>query len=99
MPNDELHTLMGPALLLAGPGTGKTYQLAKRIKYLIEEENVPPDSITVITFTSAAARNMRDRISDDSKPELHVPYTLQCVRLGDVRAERALYAFRNSHDS
>jgi len=77
MPNGELHTLIGPALLLAGPGTGKTYQLAKRIKYLIEEENISPDSITVITFTGAAAQNMRDRISDDSKPELYVPYALQ----------------------
>lgn len=77
MPNDELHALIGPALLLAGPGTGKTYQLAKRVKYLIEEKNVSPDSITVITFTRAAAQNMRDRISDDSKPELYVPYTLQ----------------------
>ena len=77
MPNVELHTLIGPALLLAGPGTGKTHQLAKRVKYLIKEENVSPDSITVITFTRAAAQNMRDRISDDSKPELYVPYTLQ----------------------
>ncbi|OHB62094.1 MAG: hypothetical protein A2167_00700 [Planctomycetes bacterium RBG_13_46_10] len=77
MPNDELHTLIGPALLLAGPGTGKTYQLAKRVRYLIVEKKVPPDSITVITFTTAAAQNMRNRISDDSKPELYIPYKLQ----------------------
>jgi superfamily I DNA/RNA helicase len=77
MSQDELHTLEGPTLLLAGPGTGKTYQLAKRIKYLIEKENVPSDSITVITFTSAAAKNMRDRISDESKQELYIPYKLQ----------------------
>lgn len=77
MSNDDLHALTGPVLLLAGPGTGKTYQLAKRIKYLVEEENTSPDSITVITFTAAAAQNMRNRISDDGKPELYVPYTLQ----------------------
>jgi superfamily I DNA/RNA helicase len=77
MSNDDLHALTGPVLLLAGPGTGKTYQLAKRIKYLVEEEDTSPGSITVITFTAAAAQNMRDRISDDGKPELYIPYTLQ----------------------
>jgi superfamily I DNA/RNA helicase len=77
MANDDLHTVTGPVLLLAGPGTGKTHQLAKRIKYLIDEQSISPDSITVITFTVAAAQNMRDRISDDSKPELYVPYNLQ----------------------
>lgn len=61
MPNDELHTLIGPVLLLAGPGTGKTYQIAKRVRYLIVEEKVPPDSITVITFTNVAAQNMITR--------------------------------------
>lgn len=81
MPKNELHAIVGPALLLAGPGTGKTYQLAKRIKYLIEERHVSPDSITVITFTAAAAQNMRDRISDDGKPELYIPFTSQPKRI------------------
>ncbi len=70
---DELHKLPGPLLLLAGPGTGKTYQLAKRIKYLVEEENVSPQNITVITFTNTAARNMHERISDVSNSRLYVP--------------------------
>lgn len=77
MSDDDLHTIRGPALLLAGPGTGKTYRLAKRIKYLVEEINVSPDEITVITFTSPAAKNMRDKISDDTRPELYLPYRLQ----------------------
>lgn len=71
----------GPILVLAGPGTGKTHLLAKRIKYFIEEKNDPPGSITVITFTSEAAKNMRDRLCDSTKedvfvlPELMVPGT------------------------
>jgi DNA helicase II / ATP-dependent DNA helicase PcrA len=75
--NDDLHKLPGPVLLLAGPGTGKTYSLAKRIKFLVEELEVPPGNITVITFTAAAAKNMRDRISDMTKPDLFLPYKKQ----------------------
>lgn len=73
----ENHAIDGPALLLAGPGTGKTYALGLRIKYLIEEVEVHPEEITVITFTSEAARNMRARISNKEKPELYLPYSQQ----------------------
>ncbi|UZE93093.1 MAG: ATP-dependent helicase [Candidatus Nealsonbacteria bacterium] len=54
----------GPILLLAGPGTGKTYQLALRIKFLIEEKKVNPNEITVITFTKSATRNMQERLAE-----------------------------------
>jgi DNA helicase-2/ATP-dependent DNA helicase PcrA len=74
---DELHKIPGPLLLLAGPGTGKTYRLAKRIKYLVEEEGIAPENITVITFTTSAARNMHERISDPSKEELFILYDKQ----------------------
>ena len=77
MSSDDLHTIPGPALLLAGPGTGKTTRLAKRIKYLVEELSVSPDEITVITFTTAAAKNMRDKISDEKQTELYLPYRSQ----------------------
>lgn len=62
---DVAKILNGPVLLLAGPGTGKTHQLARRIKFLVEERDVNPENITVITFTGEAARNMRLRLSDD----------------------------------
>jgi DNA helicase-2/ATP-dependent DNA helicase PcrA len=68
----DLHRQHGPILLLAGPGTGKTYQLALRIRFLTGEKDVPPDQITVISFTAAAAANMRARISDSTRPEIFV---------------------------
>lgn len=71
--SENYYKLSGPLLLLAGPGTGKTYNLAKRIKYLVENKNVQPNNITVITFTAAAARNMQDRISDHSITDLYIP--------------------------
>lgn len=74
----QVHELPGPLLLLAGPGTGKTYRLAKRIKYLVEAKKVDPQNITVITFTAAAARNMHERISDLARrPELYIPHENQ----------------------
>lgn len=71
--DDVAKVLPGPVLLLAGPGTGKTHQLARRIKFLIEEGNIDPNKITVITFTGEAARNMRERLSDDKQPDVYVP--------------------------
>lgn len=73
----EIHEEEGPILLLAGPGTGKTYRIAQRIKFLSEKEHVDRDNVTVITFTAAAARNMHERISDASKPDIFTPHDKQ----------------------
>ena len=51
----------GPALILAGPGSGKTTVITNRIRFLTEEEGVNPSSILVITFTRAAATEMQKR--------------------------------------
>lgn len=59
----------GAMLVLAGPGSGKTFVITQRIKYLIEHHHVRPESILVITFTKAAAAEMQERF----------------VRLGDGR--------------
>ena len=48
----------GPMLVLAGPGSGKTYTITQRVRCLIEEGGAEPDSILVITFTRAAADEM-----------------------------------------
>jgi DNA helicase-2/ATP-dependent DNA helicase PcrA len=75
--SEDIYKLSGPLLLVAGPGTGKTYYLGRRIKFLIEELHISPENITVITFTATAAKNMRDRISDMTKPDLYLPYQKQ----------------------
>lgn len=51
----------GPILVTAGPGSGKTHVLTSRILYLIQERQIPPDQILVITFTREAARSMQSR--------------------------------------
>ena len=51
----------GPCMVLAGPGSGKTLTIAKRIEYLITRYKVRPEEILVITFTKYAAREMKER--------------------------------------
>lgn len=48
-------------LVLAGPGSGKTFVITRRIRSLIEEKKIPPEQILVLTFTRAAAGEMRQR--------------------------------------
>lgn len=51
----------GPMLVLAGPGSGKTFTITRRTQQLIEKYGVAPSNILVITFTKAAAQEMKQR--------------------------------------
>lgn len=52
----------GPARLLAGPGTGKTFCTVRHVLYLAEVQAVPAEQILVLTFTRAAAAELRSRL-------------------------------------
>lgn len=53
----------GPALVNAGPGTGKTATLVWRIAYLLEELGADPETLLVLTFSNDAAEELRQRIA------------------------------------
>lgn len=51
-----------PALVDAGPGTGKTKTLVRRVVYLVKERNVPPEQILILTFSNEAASELEERL-------------------------------------
>ncbi|MDQ5972027.1 MAG: ATP-dependent helicase UvrD/PcrA [Patescibacteria group bacterium] len=53
----------GPLMVIAGPGTGKTQLLSMRVAQILQKTDANPANILCLTFTEAAARNMRDRLS------------------------------------
>ncbi len=54
----------GPALVAAGPGSGKTFTITRRLLYLIQERKIPPQELLVITFTKEAAKAMQERFRE-----------------------------------
>lgn len=62
------------ARLLAGPGTGKTLCLTRRIVYLIEEEDANASDILALTFTRAATAELRSRINVELGEDAELPY-------------------------
>ncbi|MBW2208911.1 MAG: UvrD-helicase domain-containing protein, partial [Deltaproteobacteria bacterium] len=60
---EAVKTAEGPTLIIAGPGTGKTYTLAYRIAYLLETKSTALPSILALTFTNKAAQEMQVRVS------------------------------------
>src|SRR5499427_10835575 len=65
--NEQQHAAVtappGPALVIAGAGSGKTRTLIYRVAYLLEQ-GIPPERILLLTFTNKAAREMMRRVSD-----------------------------------
>ena len=58
-------TTEGPVLMIAGPGTGKTFTLVKRLAYLVIEKGIKPSEIMVVTFTEKAGKELLTRISNE----------------------------------
>lgn len=71
----------GPVLIIAGPGSGKTFTLVERIVYLITQKGVAPESLLVVTFTDKAARELTTRISN-RLAELNIQFNLNEMYLG-----------------
>lgn len=54
--------LDGPLLVLAGPGTGKTQLLSKKVAFILKNTDTNAENILCLTFTDSGAKNMRDRL-------------------------------------
>ncbi len=85
----------GPVLVLAGPGSGKTSVLTRRIAYLISENRVPAHRMMAVTFTNKAAGEMRERVErllDDKLRGLQIgTFHATCARFLRMEAESLDY--------
>jgi DNA helicase-2/ATP-dependent DNA helicase PcrA len=65
--NEQQHAVVtappGPALIIAGAGSGKTRTLTYRVAFLLEQ-GIPPESVLLLTFTNKAAKEMMQRVND-----------------------------------
>lgn len=61
---EAINNTEGPVLIIAGPGTGKTFTLVQRAIYLISEKGIQPEEIMVATFTEKAAKELITRITN-----------------------------------
>ncbi len=61
---EAIITSDGPMLIIAGPGSGKTFTLVERIIYLVTSQNLSPEQLMVVTFTDKAAAELTTRVSN-----------------------------------
>ncbi len=62
-----------PALVIAGPGTGKTATLVGRVAHLIGQRGLQPERILALTFSNRAAGEMRERLARHGLPGERMP--------------------------
>ncbi|MCC8028509.1 MAG: ATP-dependent helicase [Lachnospiraceae bacterium] len=72
--SNAIRHIAGPAIILAGPGSGKTTVITGRVEYMIRKHRIRPEQILVITFSRAAAAEMRERFEKLMGGQ-HVPVT------------------------
>lgn len=88
---------IGPQIILAGAGSGKTRVLTYKVIYLIAKENVSPQNILMVTFTNKAANEMKERINKiikaSDKPNISTFHSL-CAKI--LRIEGKFLGFSES---
>lgn len=91
---------LGPVLVLAGPGSGKTRVLTYRLAYLVRAAEVAPWQLMAVTFTNKAAREMKERLAPEeaaaARPALLTARQIQAVTLGTFHAVCARILRRES---
>ncbi|MBQ7594876.1 MAG: UvrD-helicase domain-containing protein [Synergistaceae bacterium] len=81
----------GPVLIIAGPGTGKTFTLVQRAVFLIQKRKVKPENILLAAFTDKAARELTTRITEElSNRSIHADTNSMFVGTFHVICERII---------
>jgi DNA helicase-2/ATP-dependent DNA helicase PcrA len=82
---EAITTSEGPLLIIAGPGSGKTFTLVERIVSLLTQKRIIPERIMVVTFTDKAAQELTTRISN-RLDQLNMRFNLNEMYLGTFHA-------------
>ncbi len=77
---DAIQELKGPIIVLAGPGTGKTFTLIQKIIFLNKERDFNSDNILAITFTNKAADEIKERLIKYDINDVNIG-TFHCIAL------------------
>ncbi|MCU0289687.1 MAG: UvrD-helicase domain-containing protein, partial [Acidobacteria bacterium] len=81
----------GPALVIAGPGTGKTLVLTYRIVHLIRERGIDPQNILAVTFTNKAAAEIQERLAQalekNKQPQVTTFHAFGYAMLREIRGQ------------
>jgi len=85
---EAIESPLGPALVLAGPGAGKTFCLIRRVEHLVSTLEFPPERICAVTFTNKAAEEVTARLHKrlGGRADLITRGTLHALCLNILRA-------------
>lgn len=79
-----------PAAVIAGPGTGKTFTIVKKVVDLVKNEKIPPNRILITTFTKKAAAELNTRILTEFKKE-GINQDLRDLKIGNFHSLANIY--------
>jgi superfamily I DNA/RNA helicase len=85
------------ALLVAGPGTGKTFTIERRARFLVEERGVDPDRIALLTLTRSLVESLAERVPYGHAQTFHSFALVWLNRLGEAW-DRRVVAPNDVHD-
>ena len=87
---------LGPHMVIAGPGSGKTHVIVNRVHYMVSHLKIDPSRILVITFTKAAAVEMKERFMEmpDIEPNLAARVSFGTFHATFFRMLRRVHGYR-----
>ena len=92
---EVINTVGGQLIVVACPGSGKTTTLLRRINHMVSGCGISPENILMITFTNAAAKEMKERYRKQYGPDEVTFSTIHSLCLAILNNSEALATTRS----